>query len=518
MHAAARPYVVAGAAFAAASLVVVTPVTPQPTQLPVLSIETRLVDSDSLLYVPFNLFQDIVNVPYNEVGGINELGTALLFSGTWLTASATNLWGEDPGDPSHFTALLDMAIPFPGISGQGLPEVGAPGWDQADINEAANGTLPLAQQITLFLDAEIPASASSDADWSNPLDPTPPITGDAGIDHSIETFAILSGQQQFPLINDWFQEPLSDLTNGGYNFGTVVDPSAGVGPDGSVPSDFGWAGTTPEMGNIGYGTTADGQTLDVDGYPVNLMPWSNLEFTFNPAQPFESFFNNLQDPIDPSTYLSGFEIPTFDQVGQAVETLIAGTVVAYDPFVPGSPFCSGACDVPSFLTPQGILGELNTIWPGDPSIQEWLNLFNTPTSDQFGQANPFGSANGPTQAQVDADNWLGSTEQQEYDFGNPSTADPPDTVNTPISFPEGTLIQDLTTLMQQNIIPGFDFPGTTGSSVQDYYQWQADMNGYTPIDYDTTNWLTSLPPESVTLGSFDTLLTDLGLGGLASLF
>jgi hypothetical protein len=514
MQVAARSYVMAAAALAATGgLVGVTPMPPRQPAVRVASPAVRLVDSDSILNVPFNLFQDIVNVPYNELGAINDLGTALLFSGTWLTASATNIWGEDPGDPAHFQALIDMLIPFPGITGQGLPEVGGPGWDQADITEAANGTLPLSQQITLLLDAEVPVSASSVPDWSNPLDPTPTITGDTGIDHAIEVLAILTGQQQFPLINDWFQTPLSDLTSGTYNFGNVVDPAAGVGPDGSVPSDFGYAGTTPLID-----PTTGLQELNANGNPINLMPWSDLTFKMNLLEPFQSFFTNLQDPVDPSTYLSGFEIPTFAQLGQSLETLVAGAVVAYDPFVPGSPFCSDACDVPSYLTPQGIVGEINTLFPGDSSVQEWLDLFNTPSTGPFDLANPFGSANGPVQSAVDAANWLGSADQLQYDLGNPSTADPPDTVNTPISFPEGSLIQELTTLMQQNIIPGLDFPGTTGSSVQDFVQWQADMNGYVPIDYNSTEWLTTLPPESVTLGSFDTLLVDLGLGGLSSFF
>jgi hypothetical protein len=503
MQAAARSYVMAAAALAATGgLVGVTPMAPRQPAIHIASPAVRLVDSDSILNVPFNLFQDIVNIPYSELGdngAVNDLGTALLFSGTWLTASATNIWGEDPGDPTHFMALTDLALPFPGLTGQYDPEVGAPGWDSADVSEAANGTLPLDQQITLFLDAEIPASASSDADWSDPLIPVSTITGNAGIDRAIETFAIFTGGQPFPLTNDWFQTPLSDLTSGGYNFGDVVDPSQGVGAGGSVPSEFGYAGTIPD------GTE-------------NLMPWSNLDFQFNPVEPFQSFFTSLEAPIDPSTYASGFEIPTLTEIGQSFETLFAGAVVAFDPFVPGSPFCTGACDVPLGFTPQGILEGLNKLLPGDSAIQQWLTDFNTTSVDSLGQDNPFGMANGPTTEQVDADNWLESEDQQQYDFGNPSPTDPPTTVNTPISFPEGQEIQNLTALAEQNIIPGYDFPGTTGSSIQDFYQWQADMNGYTPIDFDSTTWLTTLPPESVELGSIYTLLSDFGLTSLASLF
>jgi hypothetical protein len=506
MQPAARSYVMAAAALAATGgLVGVTPVPARQPAIHTASPAVRLVDSDSILNVPFNLFQDIVNIPFSELGengAVNDLGTALLFSGTWLTASATNIWGEDPGDPTHFMAITDMALPFPGLTGQYDPEVGdtAAGWNATDVAEAANGTLPLDQQITLFLDSEIPVSASSDADWSDPLIPVSTITGNAGIDRAIETYAIFTGGQPFPLTNDWFQTPFSSLTSGGYNFGDVVDPSQGVGPGGSVPDEFGYAGTIPGP---------DGE---------NLMPWSNLDFQFNPAAPFENFFTSLEAPIDPSTYASGFEIPTGTEIAQSFETLLAGAVVAFDPYVPGSPFCTGACDVPTDVTPQGILEQMNTMWPGDSAIQEWLNDFNTTTVDNLGQDNPFGLANGPTAEQVNADNWLESEDQQQYDFGNPSPTDPPDTVNTPISFPEGQEIQNLTALAEQNLIPGYDFPGTTGSSIQDYFQWQADMNGYTPIDFDSTTWLTSLPPESVEFGSIFTLLNDFGLGDLVTLF
>src|SRR5215469_16341166 len=98
MQAASRPYVMAGTVLAAASLVAVSPLAPRPFQLPILSIETRLVDvSDSMLNVPVNLFDDILNIPYNEVQGFDVLSNSLFFSGDWWVPSATNIWGTDPG-------------------------------------------------------------------------------------------------------------------------------------------------------------------------------------------------------------------------------------------------------------------------------------------------------------------------------------------------------------------------------------------------------------------------------------
>ena len=66
MQVAARPYVMAGAMLAAASLVAVTPIAQRAIRLPTLSIETQLVD-ESLLNIPMNLLTDIANIPYNEV-------------------------------------------------------------------------------------------------------------------------------------------------------------------------------------------------------------------------------------------------------------------------------------------------------------------------------------------------------------------------------------------------------------------------------------------------------------------
>lgn len=97
MLAASRGYVLAAAAFAATSAVVVTPAVPRPSQVPVRHLETRLVDAESVLNIPVNLFDDIANIPYTELQGFNVLGDSLLFSGDWWVPSATNLWGTDPG-------------------------------------------------------------------------------------------------------------------------------------------------------------------------------------------------------------------------------------------------------------------------------------------------------------------------------------------------------------------------------------------------------------------------------------
>ena len=121
MQAVKRPYAIAAAALAATSLVAATPQISRLAERPIRSMDTRLVDS-SIFNIPFNLFQDIANVPYNEIQALNTLADSEFFTGNWFVVSATNLWGVDPGDPSHFMSVADFLFPFPALSGLGQPE------------------------------------------------------------------------------------------------------------------------------------------------------------------------------------------------------------------------------------------------------------------------------------------------------------------------------------------------------------------------------------------------------------
>src|ERR1700758_1775332 len=113
MQVAARPYVMAGAVLAAASLVSVTPLVSKTARLPIRNIETRLVDvGDSLFNISFNLFQEIVNIPSSEIDAVTYAAQSLFNSGPWFVVSNTNLWGVDPGDPSHFMSVMDFLVPF----------------------------------------------------------------------------------------------------------------------------------------------------------------------------------------------------------------------------------------------------------------------------------------------------------------------------------------------------------------------------------------------------------------------
>ncbi|MEO9201862.1 MAG: hypothetical protein ABI253_05650, partial [Mycobacterium sp.] len=294
----------AGAVFAAASAVAITPIAPVAPWAPGLTVAERAVQlaaEGSLLNVPFNLFQDLVNIPHNEIQAIESLGNSLFFSGVWLAASGTNIWGEDPGDPGHFMAIIDMMLPFRELSGQGSP---APGYGDFSWDDAAAGHLGLSQQIVLMLNAQIPVSASSDADWSGPLLPSAPITGYVPIDQLLWNALIWSGAQPYPMINDWFKVPFSDLQDG-YTFGDAVNPSAGVGEYGAVPTDdvYQLPGTHPQTVDQGFGLNEDGYALNANGNVIQLMPWSGQEFKLDLAYPFQHFWESLQAPVDPNTYL-----------------------------------------------------------------------------------------------------------------------------------------------------------------------------------------------------------------------
>ena len=211
MEAASRKYVLAAAALAATGAVVAIPSAPVPSQPPVRSIETRLVDT-GIENIPVNLFDDILNIPSTEVQGFGVLSDSLLFSGDWWVPSATNLWGTDPGDLGHYMGLLDVLIPFQQISGLDQPEV--------DPTAMANGTAGLAQQIGLLAAAELPVSSSCDAETCFPMTPPNVITGSTafdrliGFDNAITGHATTAGGEPFGLFSNWLQVPLSDLTSG----------------------------------------------------------------------------------------------------------------------------------------------------------------------------------------------------------------------------------------------------------------------------------------------------------------
>lgn len=420
-------------------------VAPPPSGAPVTNRAAELMaGGESILNVPFNLFQDIVNIPNTEVEAVNEAAKSLLWTGNWFTPSATNIWGEDPGDPSHFMALTDLLIPFSQISGLGSPEI--------DPTADAAGTAGLGQQLALLAAAELPASASCDADWCSPRLPATPIFGFTPIDRTIWVLATQSGVQQFPLSADWNKVPLSQLSNG-YTFGTVVEPSMGIGPTGAVPNDpvFGFSGTRPLLNAGGE------QVLNGNGNPVNLMPWSNLDFKFNPLEPFRNFFNGLLAPPD----VNGFAFPSLTDTLQVLQSVAAGTVLGFNPFVEGSPLCPGTCG--DAASSAEIISLIGSAMPGNPLIDHWLAL------------NSEGLANGATRHQIDFAVQFYQGGQKLFDFGNPTPDNTPVTVDTPSSFPLDPAMQALITFAQE-------------SGIRNAVHELANLVGFQPADFGAADF------------------------------
>jgi hypothetical protein len=339
-------------------------------------MDTRLVDVTD---VPINLFDDIANIPFNEVQGIDVFGNSLLFSGDWWVPSATNIWGTDPGDLGHYMGLLDMALPFaPQISGLDQPEI--------DPTADANGTAGLAQQIALLAAAELPTSSSCDAQTCAPMTPSEVITGNTGYDRDIGFFEAFAGNAQnstgqpFDLFSNWLQVPLSDLTNGftftPANDPGLVDPSPDLGPNApGVTGSLGFDGTT---GVDGTGTG-------------DYMPWAGDTFQLNLFGPFEDFYNSLFNAPTGGLDGTGIELPTGTGVLDAFQNLTAGSIVAFDPYVAGSPACPGVCDLPADETQLGLLQSVAAWDPTNTSLSGYVadfaaNLENNATQDETNDA------------------------------------------------------------------------------------------------------------------------------------
>ena len=172
MSIARRPCVIGGSALIASSLVAVTPAASPPDPTRVVSADVRLVDASdassvllgdglgslsglfsdgglfgdgSLLNIPYNIFADIVNIPYTEslalqeyayalgpagsVGGVPgwippgtpDAGVAVIDgqeyyasggTGSWWMESIGNTWGWDNGNWPQVDALLHFVLPL----------------------------------------------------------------------------------------------------------------------------------------------------------------------------------------------------------------------------------------------------------------------------------------------------------------------------------------------------------------------------------------------------------------------
>jgi hypothetical protein len=373
VQAASRPYVMAAAALAATSMVAATPLAPKAAEvaakLPVVNMATKLVDSESLLNVPLNLFYDLINIPANELYATQFFTDNLFMAGPWFVVSPTNLWGVDPGDPTHFMSVVNFLVPFTGLSGMDEPETDFTGG--------------LGQQVWGFVATELPTSAGCDEAACAPLEPESPITGLTGVDFYVWLDQILSGQEKFSLFDNWFDPQYGP--DGTYYFtpGTDanVDPSSSVA-SGQVFNFDGWS--TLSTSNLLGGEGIPG-TSTVDGF-TDSMPWAGDTYTFEPWVPFENFFNSLMET--PST--SGLDGTGIDpiygdptEIMQTFQAFLAGLMM-FDPFTPGSPFCPGECTsvTTAGLDYPDLIKDINNLTPGgNPVINEWLTAYANGTAN-----------------------------------------------------------------------------------------------------------------------------------------
>jgi hypothetical protein len=382
MQAASRPYVLAAAALAATGAVIATPVLARQIPLAIRSIETKLVDAGDIGNIPVNLFNDILNIPYNELegGGLATVANSFLFTGTWWVPSSTNLWGIDPGDPTHI-ALIDNFIPFSAFT-EGFTN--ADGVYEPGLNYEFAGLLA----------AELPVSSSCDAVSCAPMTPPEVLTGNTGYDRDIGFLAALTGHATDAngdpngLFTNFFQVPLQNLFNG-YLFQANPDPDAPttgeptydtgiLNPGGPVNDE--WAQL---LGWGNSGNPFEGGTIGDD----NAMPWDGVNFQLNLLQPFQTLYDSLtQDP----TAATGVQDLTAAGVMHTFENLEAGFIIGFDPFTAGSPACPALCDIPAEFQIPGLVAAIANADPGNTTLATWVAdygtdpaLVNEPTQDQI---------------------------------------------------------------------------------------------------------------------------------------
>jgi hypothetical protein len=332
-------------ALIAGSVIAVSPIAPPtPPAIHAANLEIHLVNS--VANIPINLFYALANVPYSELQAINHVAGSLFHTGTWFNGSSTNMWGEDPADPSHFESIANLLIPFPAFSNTF-------GW-----------------QLGMIAAAELPADGSCSTMNCYPVTPTEPITGITGLDMTLQ-FAVLagkalSGQESIPLFDNWFQVSFDELMSG-YEFGTRVNPD---GPSNAT-----------QYGDYSFPGTHEGP----NGEP--LLPWSDTTFTWEPLEPFENFYDSLT--ATPSPIDEAIQIPAGEEVIRAFQALTAGLVIDFYPFIKGSPLCAEQCDLPEelHLTVPDIVRYIEAAYPGNVMINQWLQDVED------------GTANGPTDEQ-----------------------------------------------------------------------------------------------------------------------
>ena len=271
-----RQYALVGAVLAATGIAAAAPLVPRSSQLRVLSTQVRLLDSDSVLNIPVNLFDDIVNIPANEVQGLDTAAGSLFFNDNIFVVGAANLFGIDPGDPTHVAAIDSLFAPFPALT---------------------DGYGGLNYEITGVLASELPTSLSCAVTTCYPIVPPDVVTGITGIDRELG-FAQALSDPNFGLFRNWFRgsahrsrQPVDRV---------LLRPRrrrqhrqraglSGFGFDNQPDGNYFLGGTVdPVTGAPAYDPTTGG--LDPNATEV---PWAGHTFTLNLLQPLDNFYNSL---------------------------------------------------------------------------------------------------------------------------------------------------------------------------------------------------------------------------------
>ncbi|OBK85619.1 hypothetical protein A5649_02460 [Mycolicibacter heraklionensis] len=399
MVSALRSYFSAGLVVTTAGLIAVAPATPAIPELPTVHLDTQLTAGESWLNVPLNLFQALVNIPANEIHGLDTLAKSLFYSGPWMAGSPTNAWGEDPGDMGHFEGILQMMFPFPLISGAG--------------HEGDRLFPGLGQQLSMLANVQIPIDLSCAGLDCLPAMPTSPITGFTWIDQTLWSLLIATGLQKFPLIENWFQIPFSDMTNGNEFY---FDPNGpGMVNIGYANDMYYWQGTRT-LEELGL-NPEDYPNIDPD---APLMPWAGSYYAMDFSTPFTNFFDSLLQPFD----VDKFDLPDPIEFARVLQSFIASSLLAFNPFIPGSPLCPGPCLLPepggNIFNPEDwntpsyywLVKIMDDLWPGNPVIGEWMDAYEE------------GTANVSNPEMIETQAWLWRLGTVLLDIKNPLPPDP----------------------------------------------------------------------------------------------
>ncbi|HEY7052832.1 MAG TPA: hypothetical protein VH496_11985 [Mycobacterium sp.] len=379
------------------------------SQAQIRSVNADVNLTGSIFNVGYNLFADVVNIPQNENNALNFAARSLLFSGPWFVVSNINLWGVDPGDPPHFQSVTNFLLPIPALSGMNT------------FNDYATAQ-GFGGQMWHLAAALLPVNKQCDAYSCSPTVPVSPITGIGGLDSLIWYGLIATGGQEFPIIYNWFSEKAFDgilgidpvtgrFTGDGYTFDTepgITDPS------GPVNDMFGFQGTHVDPVTGEY-----------------VMPWEGTTFKFQPLLPIKQYLQHLWNDT-PAT--NPIQLPNILQLARNLQALAAASVMAFDPFTPGSPFCKGEC---AWITkPRGpnglsldypdLIRRISNLWPGNPLLDG--SVENGDPYDGWLTAYDKGEANIPTQDQIERS--IKILQQPFWDFANPL----PPTGSTPAGF------------------------------------------------------------------------------------